>query len=100
MSASATSSGFKPASPSAWAARSRRPSAATSTHGGPPIGDSEALGSLTPLLDDPHPHLRGAAAWAVGRLGDRCVVPRLRAMLGDEDGDVREAAGAALARLR
>ncbi|MBX9881758.1 MAG: tRNA epoxyqueuosine(34) reductase QueG [Sphingomonas sp.] len=39
------------------------------------------------------------AAIAAGNSGDRALVPPLRALLGDEDAVVREAAGWALARL-
>lgn len=49
------------------------------------------------LVDDPHPVVRGHAAWALGRLGSPRALAALRASLQrEQDGSVRSEARAAL----
>lgn len=53
-------------------------------------GSEEALGPLKALLMDPEPLLRGHAAWAIGRIGERGGLAAVAAALAQEsDADVR-----------
>ncbi|HYE98049.1 MAG TPA: HEAT repeat domain-containing protein [Planctomycetota bacterium] len=60
---------------------------------------AEALPEILPLLDDPSPSLRAAAAKAVGTLGGRSASGRLRALLRDDAPVVRAHAAGALGFL-
>jgi epoxyqueuosine reductase len=61
--------------------------------------DRSAIGALARALErDPHPMVRGAAAWALGRLGAPAALAALRERSGREtDTTVREEIAAALA---
>jgi HEAT repeat protein len=50
---------------------------------------SLALAYLYPLLDHPEAVVRGDAANLIGIIGDRTSLPRLKALLDDENGSVR-----------
>lgn len=52
----------------------------------------EDLEELSALLDDEDDYLRGAAAWALGQLGDLRALPALCGCLGDSDTGVVEMA--------
>jgi len=52
-----------------------------------------------PLLHDPVPAVRGAAASALGAVGARASVPELRPLLDDPAPEVAERARHALAAL-
>ena len=68
-------------------------------------GGLEALGPLEQALrTNPHPVVRGHAAWAIGRIGIRCRAPDaadiLRAALAAEDDDsVRQEIAEAISEL-
>ncbi len=62
----------------------------------------EAVPSIVPLLEDPCPEVREAAAWAIGTIGGieaSNVVAVLKPLLSDEYPDVREAAAGALVSI-
>jgi epoxyqueuosine reductase len=61
--------------------------------------DRAAVPALEAALEvDPHPLVRGHAAWALGRIGSPRALDALRCREGGEaDGVVREEIGAALA---
>jgi HEAT repeat protein len=59
-------------------------------------GSPRAVAPIRPLLTDPLPDNRAAAAAALGRLEDRASIPRLKALLQDPGGNVRVAAAGAL----
>ncbi len=62
----------------------------------------EAVPSIVPLLEDPCPEVREAAAWAIGTIGGieaSGVVAALKPLLSDEYPDVREAAAGAMASI-
>ena len=60
-----------------------------------------ALPSILPLLSDPDPEMRIAAAEVIARIGPEAegAVPALTALLADEDEDVRRAAARALGEI-
>ena len=63
------------------------------------IGDPTAVPSVVPLLTDPVPLVRGAAAQALGRLAtpaDEAAVAGLTEALGDPADNVRQAAAMAI----
>lgn len=62
-------------------------------------GSSRAVAPIRPLLNDPLPDNRAAAAEALGKFGDRASIPRLRPLLQDASGNVRVAAAGALYRM-
>ncbi|GAA4206816.1 HEAT repeat domain-containing protein [Actinocatenispora rupis] len=55
--------------------------------------------ALVPLLTDPVPRVRSAAARALGTVGEAEHAPALRAAAGDDDPDVRRRVAAALTAL-
>ncbi len=55
--------------------------------------------ALVPLLQDPSPVVRSAAADALGALGYQAAAPELRALLSDQNGAARIRAALALKRL-
>ena len=57
---------------------------------GPVPRRSVSVPALLKLLDDSDSRVRWTAALAVGRLGDRSVLPELRRRLGQAEGDFRE----------
>ncbi|HEX2678773.1 MAG TPA: HEAT repeat domain-containing protein [Polyangiales bacterium] len=57
------------------------------------------LGALGNALRDVHPAVRAAAANSLGRVGDKSLVPALRALDRDPEEPVRNAAKTALAKL-
>jgi epoxyqueuosine reductase len=69
------------------------------------VGDAEALPHLVHAMrTNPHPLVRGHAAWAVGRLGARFSLPEARvalenALRDEEDESVREEIQQALLEL-
>jgi HEAT repeat protein len=56
-------------------------------------------GELAPVLADGDPSVAAAAAWAVGRLGDRTAAPGLTPLLRHREQDVRATAVMALLTL-
>ena len=60
-----------------------------------------AVPAILPLLNDPNPQTRIAAAKVIGRIGPPAAeaVPALTQMLDDEDEDVRRAAAFALGEI-
>lgn len=65
----------------------------------PESPDKLAVQLFLDVLEDSHPILRQAAAQSLGQLGDAHAGPALRRALGDDDEDVRLAAGQALMTL-
>lgn len=66
----------------------------------PAIPDLRALlPEIREMLGDEEPGVRGAAARALGILGDKGSLPRIRELLRDESEFVREAAREALSKL-
>lgn len=66
------------------------------------LGDAAsplAVPALVPFLKDPATDVRGNAALAIGKSGDRTAVTALEPLLKDENGNVRSFAAAALYRL-
>jgi len=62
--------------------------------------DPEAVPALGQALGDPAPEVRGHAAWALGRLGGEAARATLEtARARETDASVKQAIGAALARL-
>lgn len=61
-------------------------------------GDSSLIASISALLDDASPIVRGAAIWALGRLTDKNDFARERAirLMNEKDEDVRREWGAAI----
>jgi len=62
----------------------------------------DAVPSIVPLLEDPCPAVREAAAWAIGTIGGieaSDVVAAMSPLLHDEYPDVREAAAGALVNI-
>ena len=51
-------------------------------------------------LDDEDWRVRGAAAWALGNLGDKKAIPALEKLLDDESGFVRQGAQSALDSIK
>ena len=68
------------------------------------IAGAAGLGALAPdltqRLDDPEVAPRIAAIWALGTLGDAAAAPKLQALAGDGDPQVRAFADEALDRVR
>lgn len=63
------------------------------------MGDP-ATTPLIELLEDPEWRVRGAAAWALGRIGNkRAVEPLIKSLLEDESGFVRSGAANALGAI-
>jgi HEAT repeat protein len=66
------------------------------------IGDRSALSAVSPLLADPLPAIRAAAAQAVGRMAapdDQSAIAALAHSLGDVDQSVRQAAALAIGEI-
>jgi HEAT repeat protein len=66
------------------------------------IGDRSALSAVSPLLTDPLPAIRAAAAQAVGRMAgpdDQSAIAALVHSLGDVDHRVRQAAALAIGEI-
>jgi len=61
------------------------------------LGDPEVAGRLREMAAHPDSHFRAAAAWAMGRTGDRSHLESLRAALDDSNAGVRASAAHALA---
>jgi epoxyqueuosine reductase len=59
----------------------------------------EAIPALIERLGDADPVVRGASAWALGRIGGEEAALALESHVGDEDPSVREAIRGALSRL-
>lgn len=62
-------------------------------------GSSRAAAPIRPLLNDPLPENRAAAAGALGKLEDRAAIPRLKPLLQDPSGSVRVASAGALYQM-
>jgi hypothetical protein len=62
-------------------------------------GYRDAAPQVLPLLSDPVPDVRAAAAEALGALGADSAIPSLRPLLQDRASEVRSAAALALRRL-
>ncbi|MEV6969836.1 HEAT repeat domain-containing protein [Hamadaea sp. NPDC051192] len=58
-----------------------------------------ALAVLSPLAQDPIPHVRMILGWCLGGLGDQAAEPTLRTLLADPDEQVRAFAAHGLRRL-
>ncbi len=63
------------------------------------LADPASVPAVREALDDPHPWIRSYAVRALGGLGDRESVPRLRELGLHEDPGTRQAALAVLAQL-
>src|SRR5690349_12841789 len=59
----------------------------------------DALAKIDPLLDDPHPGVRAAAAVALGDLEAKELLPRLLLRVDDDDAHVRQMALNALGEI-
>jgi HEAT repeat protein len=63
------------------------------------LGGAVPATTLAPLVTDEAPHVRGAAAWALGKLADPATEAALLAAFRDDDPAVHERAAAGLLRL-
>jgi len=63
------------------------------------IGDVRAVDYLIPMLKDPEPVIRGAAAEALGNIGDSRAFAALSTSLADENAFVRAHTKDALQKL-
>ena len=59
-----------------------------------------AVDPLIETLDDEDWRVRGAAAWALGNLGDEKAIPALEKLLDDESGFVKAGAQSAIATIQ
>ncbi len=62
-------------------------------------GAPRAASVIRPLLSDPLPNNRAAAAGALGTLEDRAAIPQLKPLLQDPSGNVRVSAAGALYQM-
>ena len=60
---------------------------------------AEALPVLVDRLSDDDPVIRGASAWALGRIGLAAALPALRAAVDDVDAEVRRSVDRAIGRI-
>jgi HEAT repeat protein len=63
-------------------------------------GDPDGIEAFRILSSHPNPRHRMSAAWGITQTADRALLPELEVLAEDRISKVREAAGAALARLR
>ena len=59
-----------------------------------------AVDPLIETLEDEDWRVRGAAAWALGNLGDEKAIPALENLLDDESGFVKAGAQSAIATIQ
>ena len=61
---------------------------------------TKALPSVSPLLKDSNPVVRGDAAYLLGIIGDKGVIPMLAEIAGDKDPNVRVIAEEAIEEIK
>ena len=59
-----------------------------------------AVDPLIDILGDEDWRVRGAAAWALGNIGDERAIPELEKLLDDESGFVKQGAQSAIASIK
>jgi len=64
------------------------------------VDQARCLSRIEAFATHMHPRFRSAAAWVIGKLGDRRNVPLLKALLVDKNADVRRSASRAVGILR
>jgi HEAT repeat protein len=65
-----------------------------------PEDTKKVVPSILPLLKDQNPVVRGDAAYLLGIIGDKSIVPFLEEVINDEDSNVRMIAGEAIDDIR